>query len=340
MNARRPLIRMYTLMFALSACDADFDVSRDALGPARIAALGTQRDPGGRQIAAAAIWSGEGLYHDEAPTLSWSVDGAPLGEGWEVEVPASGELGLVVTLPDGDTLNARVDLVEPPPALTLSREAVDLSGDLGLEARRAVTGEVADDTVAAGQATRLSLSWSADPGAADYNSHWMLADGVGTVLPLDALVADVLAEAVVWDDGVVESREATDATLLPGLALTLDGTGANAWTWADAAIGETIPLLRHEGRLMPLTQADAETVRAEAMAAGAVLATLVARDDVLGVGLDEVAALPLVDGQPDLSQQDTLSCARGGEAFRVAWIAEGRCPLPEVLGARVVLEVW
>ena len=62
--------------------------------------------------------------------------------------------------------------------------------------------------------------------------------------------------------------------------------------------------------------------------------TLVEEEGITGLSYQDVA------GVDDLSEQDELVCARPGEPFRLAWIAEGRCPLPEVAGARVVLEVW
>ena len=73
---------------------------------------------------------------------------------------------------------------------------------------------------------------------------------------------------------------------------------------------------------------------------GWLAATLETRDDLLGLGLVDAAAVEAVDGGPDLSEQDTLDCAPSGVPFRMAWLAEGRCERSSVLGARVLLEVW
>ncbi len=322
-------------LLALTACDASFDVSRGELGPFRVAALGVVEGSDGQYTASAAIWSGLGMYHEEAPTLSWSLDGQALGEGWGVVVPASGELGLVATSPVGEALQARVEIAAPPPALSVSRAAVALGEDLSLEARQGATTEAVDGAAPSGQAERLTLAFAEEPGV-ELVARWMLAQDSGTLLEVDTLAADVLAEEITWDDGEVEARAPSEDTIFPTLALTLDGAGSNRWIWADAAIGEDEPLLRHEGRLLPVSEADA----AVAASAGAYLtATLVAREDLLGVGLSELEDAT-VDGAPDLTLGDTLSCAPAGEPFRLAWIAEGRCSRPEVLGARVVLEVW
>ncbi len=335
---RAPLLLL--ILSGLSACDADFDVARGELGPFRVAALGVELRPDGSRVASAAVWSGLGLYHEASPTLRWSLDGEALGEGWEVLVPEQGALGLLATSPDGEELQAQVELADPPPALELARGALTLGEDLSLEARRAADVLPVDGAAAAGEVARLSLSFADGTASGDYSARWMLAEDAGTLLEVEAMAADVLAEEIVWDDGEVEERIAAEATLYPTLALVLDGAGSNRWIWADAAIGLDTPLLRHEGRLLPLSQADAAEVISAGASAGYVAATLVSREDLLGVGLEEVAAVPAVDGEADLSAQDTLSCAPTGEPFRLAWVAEGRCPRPDVLGARVVLEVW
>lgn len=321
-------------LLLLSACDADFDVARGELGPFRVAALGVERAEDGSLVAAAAVWSGLGLYHEASPALSWTLDGQPLGEGYDVVVPDSGELGLVATSPDGEVREARVDIAAPPPALSVTRSRVDLGDDLSLEARQQATATDVEVSAPKGEAARLSLAFVEEAAEADWSARWMLALGHGTLLEVDALAADVLAEEITWDDGEIVDRDELEPGLFPTLALVLDGAGSNRWVWADAAIGLDLPALRHEGRLLPLSQADGEAV-AEA-APGYVAATLVEADGASGVALDEVTVLTTLD----LTVQDALSCAPAGQPFRFAWIAEGRCPRPEVLGARVVLEVW
>lgn len=335
-----PRTSVLPLLLVLPACDADFDVARGDLGPFRVAALGAREGADGGMVAAAAVWSGLGLYHEQAPTLSWTLDGEPLGEGWEVALPAAGELGLSATSPDGELREAKVQIAAPPPALTVSRGAWAPGDDLSLEARRAVEAEAVDGRAPEGEAARLALSFAEGAAAGGHAAHWMLAEGRGTLLGLDALSADLLAEEIGWDDGEIETREAVAPGFFPTLALVLDGAGSNRWIWADAVIGGEEALVRHEGRLLPLEQEDAESVIAAATQSGWLLATLVEREDVLGVGLAEATALAEVDGAPDLSAQDVLSCAPAGEPFRMAWVAEGRCARPDLLGARVVLEVW
>lgn len=332
-------LRHLPLLLLLAACNADFTVSRGVLGPARIAAVGAQTGSDGGLVAGAALWSGLGPYHDEAPTLSWTLDGAALGEGWDVVVPDAGELGLTVTTPDGGTLAATVDLAAPPDEPALERYAVDLGDDLSLTARQAAAAEAVDDVAPAGSAERLALSWSGTQ-AEGLESHWMIQEDRGSLLEEDSFAADVLDEALTWDDGEVTDRQPVDAGVSPALALIYDGAGSNRWVWFDAAIGIDTPLIRHEGRLLPLSQDDGADVVTAARQSGWLLTTLSRSDDALGVALTQAEALPAVDEGPDLSLQSTLSCAPADQPFRMAWLAEGRCTRDDLDGATVVLEVW
>ncbi len=310
-----------------SGCQGPFDVVRDQLGPFRIAAIGVVDGK-----AAAAVWSGEGRYHSTSPVLSWSVDGEQLGEGWDVEVPDSGTLALTAAAADGTSEHAEVTIAQRDLTLWVEREQADLGEDLTLEARRAVVGESVRDTVSDGTAARLRLTAPEAAGALPDDGsrtvRWMTADGAGSLLELDTWSADVLAEEVVFDDGVVEERTPVDPGVFLQLALVIDGTGRNAWTWVDAAVGVTAPLLRHRNRLVELP--DGSTVPAE----GLVAVTLSADGSQDGVQLvDPVGGADLADG-------DDLPCAATDVAFELSWIVEGRCGLDEISGARVVLETW
>ncbi|MCK6524014.1 hypothetical protein L6R49_21615 [Myxococcota bacterium] len=276
-------------------------------------------------VASAALWSGVGLYHDERPTLEWTLDGAPLGEGYDVVVPAEGGLlGLRVITPEGSELLAEVTAQEAPIAPPIvTRAAVDLSGDLDLDARRKVFAESVNGSVPEGKAARLTLSGD---GVDGLTWRWMRAAGLGSLLELDPGVADVLAEDIVFDDGVLVSRTPTGPGLYPQLALGLDGLGGNRWIWVDAAIGVTTPLLRHEGRLVP---ADAEAPP------GLVAGTVVLTDDLVGLTLTDVAPAT----EDDIAGTFLPCAPTPGAPFRLAWLAEGRCVRADLDGARVVLEV-
>lgn len=320
----------------LIACDADFSVTREDLGPFRLAGLGTALDGDGQRVAAAAIYGGDGLLHEVSPTLSWTLDGAPLGEGWDVAVPDGGQLGLSVTAPDGSTVSGAVSVADPPSALSVARAELDLGEDVSLEAREQASATEVDGAVASGAAARLTLHFAdAADQTEERSARWMSVEGQGTALTASRYAVDVLAEEISFDDGEVEAREPLADGLYHQLALVLDGAGGNAWIWADAAIGVSDPLLRHAGRLLPVSQADADAVAGQTWVA----ATLAASDGWAGVALSELAPAEL-DGGPDLSLQDTLSCARAGAPFELAWVAEGRCAADQVLGARVVLEIW
>ncbi len=303
-----------------AGCQEPFDVDRKDLGPFRIAAVGVEDG-----VAHAAIWSGLGAYHDDAPLLSWSLDGAPLGEGFDVAVPESGRLQLAVTAPDGGVHLAEVDIAPALPAPTLSRQAVAVGDDLSLQARRDAPASDVDTAVPTGQAARLSLSFDEGTDNSGWTTRWMSALGQGSLLEVEQFSADVLADEVLFEDGVVAERTPGDDGVYTQLALVFDGTGGNRWTWVDAAFGDDPGLRRHEGRLLALP---------EAPTSGMVAVTLERSDDLWGLQpVDPVEV-------EDLSAQDALACAPSGQPFRLSWVVEGRCTRPEVEGAVVVLDLW
>lgn len=334
-----PMTRHLWPLLLTCACDPNFTVSRGDLGPFRIAGVGVTTAADGSTVASAALWSGLGLYHEVSPTLRWTLDGQELGEGYDVAVPGEGTLGLTATDADGTSLTAVVTVAAPPPPTRLSRAAVTLESDLSLEARRAAPAVEVADTVEEGEVARLSLAFEPVPETA-YTASWLMAGGLGTALEVEDTAADLFAEEITWEDGEVAERLPDGPGVYHSLALIRDGAGSNAWVWADAAFGAPGAYLRHEGRLLPLDQADGATVATEAASAGWARATLIASEDAAGVALTDAAAVPEVDGQPDLSAQDALSCAPADQPFRLAWLAEGRCALSDVIGATVLLEVW
>ena len=304
------------MLWALASCDALFTVSRHDLGPYRIAALGVVDEE-----ATAAIWSGEGLFHDTAPVLEWSLNGAFLGSGWGVPVDGEGELELEVFAPDGSNLSARVDVGEAPAPFGILRESVVLGESLDLEARRDATTHEIIDSADSGEAVRVTLLL--DSGT----SRWMSVLGLGTVLEVEERSADLLAEEVLVDKGEVVSREPLSDGLYHHLVLALDGAGGNRWVWVDAAFGDEGPWLRHEGRLLGISEVVEPST-------GLVAGTLVESPTLAGLCLTDLEAVT------GLEQQDALACAPVGLPFRMAWASDGRCTRGELAGARVVLEVW
>ena len=124
---------------SLMGCRAEFDVARGELGPFRIAAMGLEEGDD-CPTAAAAIWSGEGLFHRESPRLVWSMDGVELGQGWAVPVCESGLLELTASNSAGEIRYGQLSVSVSTGLITVNRSAVDLP-DLELEARREASGQ-------------------------------------------------------------------------------------------------------------------------------------------------------------------------------------------------------
>ena len=303
------------LPLGLLACQEPFETDRHDLRDLRIAAVGVHDG-----VAVAAVWSGLGPWHEQSPTLAWSLDGASLGEGFGVPVTGAGELSLTVTDADGATREATVTVSDQTPALAVQRASVTIGGDVSLDARRGLEASDIERSAPSDASVRMTLSGVAEAASA----RWMSA--AGTVLELEADTADLLPEEILFDDGEIESRELLGDGLYVGLVLSADESGGNDWLWVDAAVGlDDSGLLRHRGRLLA-----ADDVPDTALVA----ATLV-EDATGGV------ALEAVEGVSDASEQEALPCMpAGAETFEIAWIAEGRCLRPDVLGARVVLEAW
>jgi hypothetical protein len=306
------------LLASLTGCDAQFDVSREQLGPFRVAGLGVVDG-----VASAAIWSGEGLYHSEAPRLQWSVDGEPVGEGWQVPVSADADLlELAVTDPaTGERHLASVQVGTSPGRLLLSRAELDLPRSLSLNDRRDVSGEPVLGTVAERMGARLTVAPEVSTEA-ELSARWMMASG--SVLPLYPLQADVLSETLSWEGSNLNQRTSLGPGIYSGLSLVLDGAGGNSWLWFDVGFGVDTPLLRHGGMLL---QGEAPE----------------GSDQVVAVLDWNEAGTRVVPTAITVETEDTvftpMDCVAETSFFEMSWIAEGRCTVDDVLGATVRLEV-
>ena len=289
------------LLLAL-ACQDPFDVRRKDLGPYRIAAMGVHEG-----VASAAIWSGEGMFHSTTPTLTWTLDGQHLGEGFEVEVPEDGLLELEVANGAGEVLYGQLEVGAAPALPDFDRFAVTVD-EVGLEARRAL-----DESPLEGSTTGVRIRLEAVDGV---EARWMSAMGEGTLLELEPFAADVVAEEIVFDDGEIVERTAIEPLMAHQLVLLMDGQGGNRWTWIDAPLLLDGPFVRHEGRLL-------------------------AHDEVF-TGLASVTIGPegTLVGPLEPATEDDHEATCGPAPFRLAWIVEGRCGLDQVEGQTVVIELW
>ncbi len=318
----------------LMGCAEPFTVERHALGPPRLAAMGVWEG-----TARAAIWSGQGAWHSESPELSWTLDGQPLGTGFEVAVDRPGTLGLEATLADGTALRGTVTVAEGV-TVDVLRQVVTRPSDLSLASRLRVGGP----EPRVGSADRYdmmrltALRSDGQTGAL----RWMLGADDWSVLELQANAADVVPAAVRFQDGEIESVLDGAAGIAPLLVLSIDGRGHNGWTWTDVAFDVPGPLISVQGHLFPLSP---ETATDEVLSwASGPLSHVVATLEADPTG-EAPAGVRLVDVEAglvletDLGEFPSPDCAPSDGGFLLWTVAEGRCAIPDIDGARVVLEL-
>jgi hypothetical protein len=309
---------VFTLIFLLPACRAEFDVSRSELGPFRIAALGVEDLGAECPVATAAIWSGEGVFHSQSPQLLWSLDGEAIGEGWNVAVCGDGLLGLVAVHPDGTIREAQVDARLRIQPLGFRRESVVLP-DLDLSARREIVGEPVRATVPEGEVVRIQM----DGVLGGDTLSWMSPVGQAHVLGLNESTADLVMEAWALDDDGLLAERSPESGSSSHLAMVYDGSGGNSFMWIDAIFGFPDPdYVRHQGRLIYAPDLlDASFVSASVSV------------DENGWALENVVLA--AEGDANMA-----ACAKGAPSFSLDWIANGRCPLDELAGSQILLELW
>ncbi len=350
------------LLCALSgACYDPFPYDRHDLVDFRIAALAvddaTPR-PGGQVAARALVYGGQGLFHDELPQLSWTLGPAtasgpevslrvPDEEGsWELQLHAMHADGLqeetaVLPLQVSASRAARPAPVAGEvlrydvPGLNADGQAQDFE----LERRQALEAEEAHD-IAADSAFRLVAQVEGE--AQGLRARWMAAGAAGSFLELDELSSDWLPARLELDEDEVQVSERLQAGIYSAVVLLMDGQGANAWAFTDLSVDgrtwmdgeEQASLLEHDGRLFRIETALPQDT-------SLVYATLVEASSGSGVALSQVepaSMLPLWDPF-GLQALDCSWPLPDQQPFQLDWLAEGRCSRPQVVGARLALEV-
>jgi hypothetical protein len=168
----------------------------------------------------------------------------------------------------------------------------------------------------------------------------MLGANDWSVLELQPNAADVVPAVLRFNDGEIEEVTDGPAGIAPLLVLSVDGLGHNGWTWTDVAFDVPGPLISVQGHLFPLSPETAtdEVLSWEAAPLSHVVATLEADPSGLaptGLRLVDVEAGLIFDA--DLAEFPSPDCGPAEGGFQLWTVAEGRCPVPEVDGARVVL---
>jgi len=319
---------LLTVGLGAAGCAEPFTVERHVLGPPRLAALGVHNG-----VARAAIWSGEGAFHRASPELHWSLDGEHLGSGFDVEVPGDGVLELTAVLSDGSELTGEVTVGAWTTVDVLRAEVDRPAGNALTLADRSAVYDPLPVAGSVSSSSMLRVIAARSPDTPE-TMRWMLGTEAWSVLELDTHTADIVAADVQFEDGEIESVSNSPGGLAPGLALSIDGAGGNGWQWFDVAFDVAQPLLRVDGRLLPIDEASSVLDGAP----GHVLATLSAEASAMGgAGLRLVDVEAGDDLEADRAAFPDPPCSPG--TGLLDHIAEGRCPLGEIDGARVVLEV-
>ena len=314
MSVRNRLSAFALAALGVSGCAEPFEVRRQELSGFRIAAVGVVDGK-----ASAASWSGEGLAHEEAPLLEWSLDGECLGEGWDVAPKGSGLLELKATSSAGDVAYAQVSVGQAPAIPAVTRYAVQIDQEVDVESRSNLQETPVIHGPSSMEAVRLRVSETEAQRA-----HFMVAGTQGTILELDPLTADFVLEDIVFEDTEVVSREPVESGLFHFLVLTQDLAGGNRWLWLDVPMGIEGDWVSSGERRLPLS-VDTST--------GLVAMNVEATGDFEAVSWSNAESVT------DLSSQTPLECNPEGLPFQLDWITNGRCGLSEVNGARLVVEV-
>ncbi len=347
------------LIAPCSGCFAPFPHDRHDLVDFRI--LGVQVDdaapePGQVVTARALVYGGEGFYHDELPSLSWSLgEASAVGPVVDLEVPSepgTWDLTLVATHADGVqqeqavlplVVGSGVGPLPPPELPPIQRGVIELPLDgeaeaFFLDARAQLETEAGYLPLEPGQAARLRLPLDDPDGR--WHARWMTAGAQGSFLELDALVTDWLPATVFLDeeDGVVEVSEELPVGLYGLAVLVVDDAGSNAWAFVDVNLGvphsfDSAGWAEHDGRLLSDPMAPTS---------GLVTVKLLQDDDSpWGVALSGGSAyLPWEAGAPfELDHPPCEHPLPAREPFQLDWIAEGLCSRQAVLGQRVVMRV-
>ena len=259
------------------------------------------------------IWSGEGRYHTETPEIFWSDDqGNILGEGYLFEPPYEQDLRLDVVLGNGVELGAMVYLTPAPsmPDVVLSTYPFDVEQIDRSQRLRAETQPLNEELLQPDWTWRIELH-------TDLSTRWMAPYPSGEILELTKQSTDVLPQLLHFEDNEVVSSESASREGV--LALVLDESGGNRWTWIDAPSESSVKI---NNRYIP-TDSVPMWSSSERWTA-----VVTAQSTTRGFSLNEWLPLPeAVAEGPDCFGEEL--------ALKLSWIEGGRCSLSDLNGARV-----
>lgn len=324
-----PLVAIVAVLAVASGCQKPFEEDRHDLATFRIAAVRAEPgvDPGTLTLSAF-VYSGSGLYYDALPTLTWSVGETTVTEARPtVTVAYPATISLTASDDAGHTEDAVLELAAaptPPILAALSRGATDLTiEDVVTPIEDRLTHAAGADTaVAAGGGLRLAVDMIDD---GDRTTHWMATGG--QFAELDAMSTDWFAGTATLDNGEIQESGPIDAGVWPLVALTYDGLGGNRWTYVDAAVDTTGPLLHVDGRLFPVDTTESGE--------GYWAATVALDDGPAGISLHDLVQVP--SPMTDPAAPPAYCGLDPGVAFEFARLAEGLCTRADIDGASIIV---
>jgi hypothetical protein len=271
------------------------------------------------------VWNGSGTYHEQVPQVSWFDDsGDVVCTGVRCDVSAI-DLPKRLRYTDPNGLDHEAEFVLESSSFTLQPTWHSLPDDvsLTLESRLETNTVLATPSLAT-EAMRVTMDLEGEEASDTSKMRWMTVDGAGTFLELSALRSDFFRADILLDrDEVVENVPLNHehATIF---GLHVDGKGHNQWTWMDVWYVEE-SLLRHQNRLLPISEFPAEWMTGDPLAV-----TLVWDATEANWLLIEPS---MVDTSPSLP-----ACADDYESFDWTLLELGICTIADLDGQRVVLE--
>ena len=308
-------------MIFLLACAEPFEHDASDLIGARIASVSIEDG--------IMVWSGEGLFHQTQPEIKWyNSSGIEIAQGYEI--PQTDDTMQLLVLVNEIELWAEVALGNA--AIDMQTESFVFDADLehiSIAEREKEETEDLEKWLQSNEELQENQSWRislVDESNDSLHAHWFTPLEHGTAFPLSAKTVDIYPYDMYFDDGALIGSEAKEiiASLI-SVSNTQEAATSVRWKWMGVPRENTAMVQERWISSDLIVQKDQ-----------LYQATIVRSDDLWGVGLEDVVEIEDFEMNDLLDIQDDLLCLERS-LLRFDWIVSGRCPLDEIVGAKVVI---